>query len=380
MAPTPPPVFGQSVATLSLLASLRRLGLLAAHVDTRDDRSLANLNRLDLENVRLGLLAAWRLIGAMRHAPGAAVYVQVSQGRWGFLRDALWIWIARAGRRRVYAHLHGGCFHTFHEDSGEPMRWLIATTLRQVHEGWVLTPALRRCFEGLLPAERIRVLENVVEDPAGALGRFGRRRGEEGGLRILFLSNLRAGKGHNELLEALARLGPAAAGWHVRLVGECDEATWREAERVIAARIDPAVRVEIAGAMTGRAKARELAWANVFTLPTQYRNEGQPLVILEALASGLPIVTTRHRGIPDTVGPEVALLTEPGDVDALAGALLDLAGDEGLRRRMALAARARWEERYAPERLDEALERLLATRPRSAAAPSRSTPRAASPS
>ncbi len=61
MAPTPPPIFGHSVLTLSVLASLRRLGLLAAHVDTRDDRSLDNLNRLDVENVRLGLLAAWRL-------------------------------------------------------------------------------------------------------------------------------------------------------------------------------------------------------------------------------------------------------------------------------------------------------------------------------
>jgi glycosyltransferase involved in cell wall biosynthesis len=384
MAPTPAPVFGQSVLTVSLLASLRRLRLLAAHVDTRDDRTLANLNSLDVENVRLGLLAAWRLIGAMRRFPGAAVYVQVSQGRWGFLRDALWLWIARAGRRRVYLHLHGGRFHDFHAESSPPMRWVIGTTVRRAHEAWVLTPELRRCFEGLLPAERIKVLGNVVEDPTTMLSHpLGPRRGEAGGLRVLFLSNLRDGKGHRELLEALARLGARAAGWQVRIVGDCDEPTRAAAESLVAERIDPSVRVEITGSLTGPAKARELAWANVFAFPTHYRNEGQPLVVLEALAAGLPIVSTRHRGIPDTVTDGVeALLTEPGDVDALAKALLRLEDDEGLRARMAAAARARWEDRYAPERLDEGLSELLkgwATRPRFARASSRSTRRAASP-
>lgn len=363
MAPTPPPVFGQSVLTVSLLASLRRLGLLAAHVDTRDDRTLANLARLDLENVRLGLVAAWRLIGAMRRSPGASVYVQVSQGRWGFLRDALWIWIARLGRRRVYVHLHGGCFHEFHAESSPPLRALIAVTVAQAHELWVLTPGLRRCFDGLAPPERIRVVENVVEEPAESPGPLGPRRGEEGGLRVLFLSNLRPGKGHDDLLEALARLGSRAAGWHLRIVGDCDEETRAAAEAIASSRIDPSVRVEVAGALTGPAKAAELAWANVFAFPSRYRREGQPLVILEALAAGLPIITTRMGGIADTVrdGAE-AVLIDPGDVDALAGALECLAGDAELRARMGRAARERYERRYAPGLLDESLSRALAPR------------------
>lgn len=387
LAPTPPPVFGQSVVTLCLLASLRRLGLLAGHVDTRDDRTLDNLNRLDLENVRLGLLAAWRLLGLMRRERHAAVYVQISQGRWGFLRDALWIWLARAGRRRVYVHLHGGRFDEFHAGSRWPMRMLIGATMAQAHQLWALTPGLRRCFDGLAPAARVRVLENVVDDPTLARGLLGPRRRVGGGLRILFLSNLREGKGHEDLLAALVRLGPRAAGWQVRLVGQFDETTRLAVEEVVAERIDPSVRVRLTGTLVGVDKARELDRADLFAFPTRYRNEGQPLVLLEALAAGLPIVTTRHRGIPDTVraGRE-ALLIEPGDVAALEAALVLLADDEGLRTRLGSAARSRYEERYAPERLDDGLRELLsreaeaATRPRFAAEPSRSTPRAASPS
>jgi glycosyltransferase involved in cell wall biosynthesis len=357
LAPTPPPVFGHSVLTLSVLASLRRLGLLAAHIDIRDDRSLANLNRLDLENVRLGLVAAWRLIGAMRRHPGAGVYVQISQGFWGFLRDALWIWLAHAGRRRTYAHLLGGRFGDFHAQSGPLMRRLIEVTLRRTHRLWVLTPALRSCFDGLAPPDRVRVLQAVVAEPIVADDRP--RPTAPGGFRILFLSNLREGKGHETLLEALVRLGPRAAGWELRLVGECDQATRRRVDGV-AARLDPAVAVVVTGALTGRSKSRELAAADLFAFPTTYRNEGQPLVLLEALAAGLPIVTTRHRGIPDTVGEREALLIEPGDSDALAAALLRLAEDEELRVRLGRAARTRYEERYAPESLDRSLSELLA--------------------
>lgn len=90
--------------------------------------------------------------------------------------------------------------------------------------------------------------------------------------------------------------------------------------------------MELVGTRTGAAKAREFAWADVFAFPTRYRNEGQPLVVLEALAAGLPIVTTRHRGIPETVrGGREALLVEPGDVEGLALALVRMAADPDLR-------------------------------------------------
>ena len=360
LAPTPPPVFGHSVLTLSVLASLRRLGLLAEHIDIRDARSLANLNHLDAENVRIGLLAERRLIASMLRHPDAAVYVQVSQGLWGFLRDALWVWTARALRRKVYIHLLGGRFRDFHDDSGPLMRALIRATVRQGEALWVLTPSLRECFDGLADPARVEVLENVVADPMAELAGARENGPMAGPPRILFLSNLREGKGYDDLLGALARLGEDAAGWHVRFVGEYDDAARAELEEWVESRIDPEVRVELAGSTTGSAKARELAWADVFAFPSKYRNEGQPLVVLEALAAGLAIVSTRHRGIPDTVREErEALLVEPGDVAGLASALARVDGDEELRSRLGAAARVRYEDRYSSRRLDEGLEELL---------------------
>lgn len=359
MAPTPPPVFGHSVLTLSVLASLRRLGLLAGHVDTRDDRSLDNLNRLDVENVRLGLLAAWRLLVLMRRHRDAGLYVQISQGRWGFMRDALWIWLASAARRPVYIHLLGGRFREFHDESGPLMRLLIRSTIRRARASWVLTPSLKGSFEGIAEPSRVGVLGCKVADPMeGYEPPEPDTRG--GPPRILFLSNLRPGKGHDDLLAALTALGERAAGWQVRLVGEHDPETGERVRAWIGSRPQPGAEVELIGARTGAAKAEQLAWADVFAFPTSYRNEGQPLVVLEAMAAGLAIVATRYRGIPDTVRDDrEAMLVDVGDVGALAAALERVATRPELRERLGTAARARYEERFVPERLDSEFAALL---------------------
>jgi glycosyltransferase involved in cell wall biosynthesis len=63
------------------------------------------------------------------------------------------------------------------------------------------------------------------------------------------------------------------------------------------------------------------------------------MVLAEALAYGLAVVSTRAGAIPDTVPADAALLVAPGDSSALAGALARLMDDTTLRRRLAAAAR-----------------------------------------
>ena len=81
-------------------------------------------------------------------------------------------------------------------------------------------------------------------------------------------------------------------------------------------------------------------------------NEGTPVVAIEALAAGRPVVATRVGGVPDVVADgEDGLLVEPGDVEALASALERLAGDAELRRRLGEAGPERVVPRYRVERL-----------------------------
>jgi glycosyltransferase involved in cell wall biosynthesis len=88
-------------------------------------------------------------------------------------------------------------------------------------------------------------------------------------------------------------------------------------------------------------------------------NEGTPVSAIEALASGRPVVATRVGGVPDVVRDGAdGFLVQPGDVDAMAARLADLAADEPLRYRMGESGRASVHERYSVERLLNDVDRL----------------------
>jgi glycosyltransferase involved in cell wall biosynthesis len=96
---------------------------------------------------------------------------------------------------------------------------------------------------------------------------------------------------------------------------------------------------------------------DVFVLPSG--NEGTPVTAIEALASGCPVVATRVGGVPDVVTDGAdGFLVEPGDVEALAARLAQLAGDRDLRTRMGAAGRERMLSRYAVDRLIDDIDRL----------------------
>lgn len=359
---TPPPLHGSAFTNMHLVEAMRRRGRLAGHLETgEDDRPVFTTGRLDLANVYYGLKHVTQLIGLLLRRKRATVWVPISQNLWGFTRDGIFIWLARAARRRVIIHLNGGYFAEFYEASGPLQRWLIARTLGQVSEAWVLTEAHRSVFDGLVPPTRVRMLENTADDMApGGLPAEADEARDGHRIRILFLAYLHPEKGYGDLLDAIDLLiERGVGGIDVRMVGEVrdeDREPLAARARAMAAHD---VNLEIVGPLSGERKVAQYHWADIFTLPS--RREGQPLVLLEAMSAGLPIVSTDHSGIPFTVLDEQqGLIVPPRDIEAIAAALERLISDPDLRRRLGAAGRKRYEERYRQDRFYEAVESLLA--------------------
>ncbi len=346
--------------TVHLLSALAQLDVLAGHVDTRDSRPLATIGRLDVQNVWLGMRHAARLWRLLTHEPEAGVHISMSQGKWGLIRDAVLVLVVRVRRRALYVQLHGAGLADFYGSASGFVRWLVRAVLSEAQQAWALTPTLQAQFDGLVPPQRVWCVPNVVEDAWS--GPMPARRAErtDGEFRILYLGNLLPQKGCFDVVRAVGRLGPISGDWEVRIVGAGSHDVERRLRREIAALPAGAARVRAVGQLTGDAKRRQYEWADVFVYPTRYPAEGQPLVLLEALSAGLPIVTTRWAGIPETVlDGLVGILVEPGDGEGLTMALRRLADDPELRARLGAAGRSHYESSFRPERLVRDLEMIL---------------------
>ncbi|HET6319688.1 MAG TPA: glycosyltransferase [Chloroflexota bacterium] len=106
------------------------------------------------------------------------------------------------------------------------------------------------------------------------------------------------------------------------------------------------------GVKTGRAKLAAFARANLLCTPTHW--DAFPVTVLEAMSAGLPVVGTRVGGLPSMLKEEHGgVLTPVGDVETMADALLELAGTAQRREAMGAANRARFLERYHPDRVGQ---------------------------
>jgi glycosyltransferase involved in cell wall biosynthesis len=151
-------------------------------------------------------------------------------------------------------------------------------------------------------------------------------------IRLLSVATVHAGKGHELLVAALARLKHRS--WELTCAGSLtrDPVT---VERVRTALVgaDLEQRVSLAGELDEEQLRRAYDRADVFVLATLQETYG--MAVAEALAHGLPVVATTTGAIPELVGTEAGILVPPGDVTALADALDRVVGDAELRARLA---------------------------------------------
>ena len=200
-----------------------------------------------------------------------------------------------------------------------------------------------------VPRDRIRVIPNGVD--LGEFAEVGTRKDRDG-LVGLFVGRLDPDqKGLDVLVRAMSKL-PQNYPLRLRLVGE----DWGGAEllRHLAQRLGVADRVTMVGKVPRPEVVREFAEADFLVLPSRFEPFG--IVLLEAMAAGLPVVASRVGGIPEIVSEgETGLLVEPDNPDALAEALRLLCQNESLRFSMGRSARERV-KRYA---WDSVVPRIL---------------------
>lgn len=268
--------------------------------------------------------------------------------RASFWRKSVFFLLSRLFRKPVVLHLHGGEFAIFYgNESGPLRRRFISWVFDHAAYVVVLSAKWKQWVHSISRNPHVDVISNPVIMPESVAAWDSRR-----GTQVLCLGRLNKGKGSYDLLEAVARLNPATPiELYLGGDGELDKVQQRARELGIAD------RVHVLGWVQSEAKARELAQASVFVLPSY--NEGLPMSVLEAMAAGLPVVSTPVGGIPEAVQDGVeGFLVRPGDVQALADRLQRLATDAELARSMGAAARRKVETDYCAQAVVPRIEKI----------------------
>jgi glycosyltransferase involved in cell wall biosynthesis len=195
----------------------------------------------------------------------------------------------------------------------------------------------------LIHAHETRIISNSVPDEAGAWF----RRMPSDVLRILYVGLITKGKGIRDLLLTGRDLSENGIRFAITLVGSFCSLREEQELRKIAASL-PAGSVEFLGPLSGEAKRSIFRANDVFCFPSFWHTETFPLVLLEALSFGMPIVASRWRGIPDLLGPDgsCGTLVDVHSIRQISLALGRLAVDSEFRERQSRQARLRYEERF----------------------------------
>jgi glycosyltransferase involved in cell wall biosynthesis len=203
---------------------------------------------------------------------------------------------------------------------------------------------------------KLQVVHCGVDPGAFDVGRLpARREPAAGRLRVLVVARLVQGKGHALMLEAMAGLAGRGVDVHADVVGDGPK---RIALERIAVELGIAQRVTFLGSIGQDDIREQYRRADVFCLPSFA--EGVPVVLMEAMAMGLPVVASALMGIPELVEHGVSgFLVRPGRADELQDALAAMAADPALRAAMGGAARRRVLEAFSVERSARELERIF---------------------
>lgn len=258
------------------------------------------------------------------------------------VRKGLIVRLCRLIRIPVVLHLHASSFPEFYSPLPSVAQRWVRMTFALATRVVVLSKSWRTYVVDVLEVrpEQVTVLPNAT--PKLAMATLKRDPNDQ--LRLLFLGELGPRKGLPELLAAFGDPRLLSRTWQATIAGDGDVQTYR----AVAKKLGIDGRVDFVGWIGAEDVAKLLASSHLLLLPSHA--EGLPMSVLEAFASGVPVICTPVGGLPEVViDGQNGLLVASGDVTGLVESILKILDDESLRQRLAVGARNTWQQHHSIE-------------------------------
>ena len=196
----PPPYMGPSIATQIILNSSLKDRFELLHIDTRVNTSLSTMGRFSFVKIFKSVSIWIKMFITILTKRPALVVIPISQSTTGYLKDLVFILIAKITFRKTLIHLRGSNFRNWLNASSVITRSLVTSSLKLNNGVIVLGNNLRQLFSGIFSEKNIYVCPNggnyIIPESSG----------NSNHVRILYLANLQPSKGIEDVLNAILKL------------------------------------------------------------------------------------------------------------------------------------------------------------------------------
>lgn len=322
----------EGLGGISKVVKTWREGSLFADFHVHYIASVTDRSRSKLMDLWWGVISFFKVI----FTRGDIVYIHTASDN-SFYRKSIFLLISLILRKRVFLHIHSSYFFTFLSELRGGKRCFVFRLLNLTEALVVLTEGIKREIQSLFPAKSIHVLPNPV-DQQGLLNRHGITRRKD---RLLYLGWYNRLKGVYDLVDAMEILIEKGYVIELDFYGTKEIAELK----AYVARKNLGHVIRVNGWADENKKLEALYESTVLILPSH--TEGIPNVILEAMATKTPIVSTHVGGLKDVLTDgRNALIAKVGDPVDLSAKIARLLDDEEIREHIAEQAYAEIKEKY----------------------------------
>jgi len=349
----PPPFIGPAIATNIILTSSLRDSFTLLHLDTTVNKTITGFGTWSAGKLSKSFALYLQMLSICIGKRPSLVLVPISQSTTGIVKDACYILLAHLSGRKVIIHLRGSNFKNVVKNAPSLAQRLVKFTLRRAAGAIVLGDNLRHLFEDYYPPHHIYVVPNGGDFQLPP-------KTPSSQLRVLNFANFLESKGVYDVLQALDLMKQKnVPGYTVDAVGAWFNHDFQQ--KCLNFVKEKNIDINFHAPESGERKWQHYADADVFVF-TPNEPEGHPWVIIEAMAAGLPVISTDQGAITESVIDGVnGFIVPANDPAAIAEKLLLLLNDGQRREKMGRASRERYEKYFTVSSMVKNLTRVFNT-------------------
>lgn len=347
---------GPAIATEIILNSELKNRFNIKHVDTRLDKNINSIGNISIKKPFILISIYIKFLFALLSFSPDLVLIPISQSWGGFIKDSIFILLASLANTKIIIHLRGSNFKNLYNSLPNYKQKIFRIILKRADSVIVLGKVLRHIFEDFFTCNNIFVVPNGANYNIKPIINK-----SNDVIKILYLANLQQTKGIMDNILAIKSLKNNVQNleFEFNVVGKWrDKSFQKECVQLVNKYNLP---IKFHPASFSEEKFKWFLATDIF-LFTPNAPEGHPWVIVEALAAGLPIISTDQGAITESVLDNyngfIVKPNSPQDISAKLSVLLE---DNNIRSKFSINSRKLYEEMFTEEKMVTNLENAFNT-------------------